>query len=80
MTSAATAAVVVDTMVVSALINAARRPALAADYSVLIDKRPIVVSFATVSELRYGAIKAEWGELPSSLGAGPRQVRCRAAR
>ena len=50
-------------MVVSALINAARRPALAADYSVLIDKRPIVVSFATVSELRYGAIKAEWGEL-----------------
>ena len=56
-------AVVVDTMVVSSLVNSAREPALAASYRVLIAGRPIVISFVTVTELRYGAIKAGWGEL-----------------
>jgi len=48
---------------VSALINAARQPKLAAEHSHLIEVRPVVVSFATVTELRYGAIKAGWGDL-----------------
>ena len=56
-------AVVVDTMAVSALVNASREPAPAASYRSLIARRPSVVSFATVTELRYGALKAGWGEL-----------------
>ena len=63
MTEGTTRAVVVDTMVVSSLINAARQPTLAAEYSDLIEARPVVVSFATITELRYGAMKAGWGEL-----------------
>lgn len=63
MTEGTTRAVVVDTMVVSALINAARQPKLAAEYSRLIEGRPVVVSFATIAELRYGAMKAGWGDL-----------------
>lgn len=63
MTDGTTRAVVVDTMVVSSLINAARQPQIASDYSQLIEARPVVVSFATVTELRYGAMKAGWGDL-----------------
>lgn len=63
MTSRVTPAVVVDTMGVSALVNATRQPDPAAEYSALIAGRPIVISFATVTELRYGALKAGWGEL-----------------
>lgn len=63
MTDGATRAVVVDTMVVSSLINSARQPELASEYSRLIDARRIVVSFASVTELRYGAMKAGWGDL-----------------
>ncbi|MDZ7733154.1 MAG: hypothetical protein U5R31_08565 [Acidimicrobiia bacterium] len=50
-------------MVVSSLVNAARHPQPAAEYRALIAERPIVVSFATVTEIRYGALKAGWGEL-----------------
>src|SRR5690606_7073464 len=32
-------------------------------YRALIDNRPIVIPFATVTELRLGALKAGWGEL-----------------
>ena len=57
------AAVVVDTMVVSALIDPNRTSIATAEYRTLIGARPIVVSFITVAELRYGALKARWGEL-----------------
>lgn len=63
MSVARSQAVVVDTMVVSSLVNAARQPAPAAQYRSLIADRPIVISFATVTEMRYGALKARWGEL-----------------
>jgi predicted nucleic acid-binding protein len=55
--------VVIDTMVVSALVNAARQPDSAAQYRSLIAARPALVSFATVTEMRYGVLKAGWGEL-----------------
>lgn len=64
------AAVVIDTMVVSALINPDRQNPEAVEYRTLIDGRMIVVSFVTVTELRYGALKAGWGELaPAGIGA-----------
>ena len=63
MTNGTTRAVVVDTMVVSTLINSARQPGPAAEFSVLIAGRPVVVSFATVTELRHGARKAGWSDL-----------------
>lgn len=63
MTTTALPAVVVDTMVVSSLVNAHRKPAPAAKYRTLIAERPIMVSFVTVTEMRYGALKAGWGEL-----------------
>ena len=50
-------------MVVSALINAVRQPDRAMEYRRLIAGRPIVVAFSTVTELRYGSLKAGWGEL-----------------
>jgi predicted nucleic acid-binding protein len=55
--------VVVDTMIVSAMVNARRDPVAAAGYRSLIAGRSVVISFATVTELRYGALKASWGEL-----------------
>ena len=63
MNPARTVAVVVDTMVMSALVNAARNPVPAADYRSLIGGRPVMLSFATVTEFRYGAVKAAWGAL-----------------
>lgn len=56
-------AVVVDTMAVSALVNATRYKELAAAHRQAIAGDRIVVSFATVTELRYGALHAGWGEL-----------------
>lgn len=50
-------------MVVSSIVNAVRQPDLAADYRALIAGRPTLTSFATVTEMRYGALKAGWGEL-----------------
>jgi len=55
--------VVIDTMVVSALVNATRAPRLAGEYKLMIAGRRILISFATVTELRYGALKAGWGDL-----------------
>ena len=55
--------VVVDTMVVSAMVNAHREPVTATGYRQLIRGRSVVISFATVTEMRYGALKAGWGEL-----------------
>ena len=57
------ASVVVDTMVVSALVNSGRNPGAAARYRSVIDGRTVVVSFVTVTEMRFGAIKAGWGEI-----------------
>jgi len=56
-------AVVADTMAISAIVNADRDPAVAAAYRALIAGRPVVVSFVTVTEMRYGALKAGWGQL-----------------
>jgi tRNA(fMet)-specific endonuclease VapC len=59
----ATRAVVVDTMAVSALVNAARSPDRAAAYRRAIADDPILISFMTITELRFGALRAGWGEL-----------------
>ena len=63
MTAAEANAVVADTMVVSALINESQRPQPAKRYLEVIAGRRIIVSFSTVTEMRFGAIKAGWGEL-----------------
>ena len=55
--------VVLDTMVVGALLHPSRSHPAAERYRARIDQRPIVISFVTVTELRYGALKANWGEL-----------------
>ena len=62
MTAENSRAVVIDTMVVSALMNSAHDPT-AARYLSLIASRLILVSFVTVTEMRYGALKARWGDL-----------------
>ena len=59
----ASATVVLDTMVVSALLHPSRAHPAAADYRDRIAGRPVVVSFVVVTELRYGALTAGWGEL-----------------
>ncbi len=63
MSGAVAPAVVVDTMVVSSIVHGTREPGIAASYRSLIGNRPVVVSFVTVTELRYGALKAGWGDL-----------------
>jgi predicted nucleic acid-binding protein len=55
--------VVVDTMAVSALVNEHRDPDTAREYRHIVSDRPVLVSFVTVAEMRYGALKAGWGEL-----------------
>ncbi len=62
MTSSRSNAVVLDTMAMSAIVNEARRPDLATRYRSVIAGRAILISVITVSELRYRAIVAEWGE------------------
>lgn len=57
------AAVVVDTMAPYALINSRRRPGEGNPFEELIADRRVVVSFATVTELRCGSINGKWGEL-----------------
>jgi predicted nucleic acid-binding protein len=56
-------AVVVDTMAVSALMNASRNPQRAAAYRRAINDDSVLVSFVTITELRFGALRAGWGEL-----------------
>lgn len=63
MSTGGSGAVVLDTMAVSALVNATRNLERAATYRSVIGAAPIVVSFMTVTELRYGALRARWGEL-----------------
>lgn len=57
--------VVVDTMAVSALVNEQRDPDTARSYRQVVADRPVLVSFVTVAEMRYGALKAGWGDLRS---------------
>jgi tRNA(fMet)-specific endonuclease VapC len=49
---------VIDTMIAGALLS--RKP-LASHYASHLQGRPLVISFVTVAELRYGALKATWG-------------------
>lgn len=63
MSTRAARAVVVDTMAVSALMNASRNPERAAAYRRAIKDDSILVSFVTITELRFGALRAGWGEL-----------------
>lgn len=56
------AAVVIDTMVLTALLDT-RATSLGAVYRQLIGAAPTVVSFVTMTEVRYGALKAGWGDL-----------------
>jgi len=54
--------VVVDTMVISWLLND-RPEDLAGRYRDLIGANPVLLAFQTLMELRYGALRAGWGEL-----------------
>ena len=61
MTDARAAGVVVDTMMISWLFD--DRPNSVADrYRTLFDATPVLLAFQTVMELRYGALRAGWGE------------------
>ena len=62
MTNAPPAGVVVDTMVISWLFDERPNP-LAGRYRDLIGPAPVLLAFQTVMELRYGALRAGWGEL-----------------
>lgn len=50
-------------MASSALFRQARDPEVAAPYLDLVRGRNIVLSFVTVTELRFGALKGGWGDL-----------------
>lgn len=56
--------VVIDTMIAGSMFS--RKP-MPAKYESHVQGRPLVVSFVTVAELRYGALKANWG--PARLEA-----------
>jgi predicted nucleic acid-binding protein len=62
MNNARRVGVVVDTMVISWLFDD-RPNALAAQYRELIGGAPVLLAFQTVMELRFGALRAGWGEL-----------------
>jgi predicted nucleic acid-binding protein len=62
MTAAPPTGVVVDTMVISWLFDERPNP-LAERYRDLIGPAPVLLAFQTVMELRFGAIRAGWGEL-----------------
>jgi predicted nucleic acid-binding protein len=62
MTDAPLTGVVVDTMVVSWLLDERGNPA-AELYRELIGAAPVLLAFQTVMELRFGALRAGWGEL-----------------
>lgn len=62
MTLPASPPVVVDTMVVSWLLDSRPNP-MADRYRELIGTAPVLLAFQTVVELRYGALRAGWGEL-----------------
>jgi len=50
-------------MAISALVNEQRDPDTARRYRQLVADRAVLVSFVTVGGMRYGAIRAGWGEL-----------------
>lgn len=54
--------VVVDTMVISWLFDERTNP-LADRYRELIGSAPVLLAFQTVMELRFGMLRAGWGEL-----------------
>lgn len=62
MTNAQPSGVVVDTMVISWLFDD-RPNRLAEHYRMLIGPRPVLLAFQTVMELRYGVLRAGWGQL-----------------
>src|SRR4051794_40072976 len=62
MTDAHTSGVVVDTMVISWLFDHRANP-LADRYRQQIGSQPALLAFQTVMELRFGALRAGWGEL-----------------
>lgn len=62
MTDGEVSGVVVDTMVISWLFDD-RPNALADRYRQLIGPKPVLLAFQTVMELRYGALRAGWGDL-----------------
>jgi len=62
MTDARPAGVILDTMVVSWLFDDRPNP-LADRYRFLIGTQPALLAFQTVMELRFGALRAKWGEL-----------------
>lgn len=62
MTVPGSTGVVVDTMVISWFFED-RSGALAEHYRELIGDRPVLLTFQTVMELRYGALRANWGDL-----------------
>ena len=45
------------------MVNAGRDPLAAATYRSLVGGRSVVVSFVTITEMRFGAIKAAWSEV-----------------
>ena len=53
---------VVDPMVISWLFDDRPNP-LADHYRNLIGAQPVLLAFHTVMELRFGALRAGWGEL-----------------
>jgi tRNA(fMet)-specific endonuclease VapC len=61
MTMAQPSGVVVDTMVISWLFDD-RPNRLAEHYRMLIGRRPVLLAFQTVMELRYGVLRAGWGQ------------------
>jgi predicted nucleic acid-binding protein len=62
MTNAQPSGVVVDTMVISWLFDD-RPNRLAEHFRMLIGPRPVLLGFQTVMELRYGVLRAGWGQL-----------------
>jgi predicted nucleic acid-binding protein len=62
MSNAQRVGVVVDTMVISWLFDD-RPNVLAERYRELIGAAPVLLAFQTVMELRFGALRAGWGEL-----------------
>lgn len=62
MRPAADVGVVIDTMVFGSMFVEQPNPT-AERYRTLIGHSPVMLSFQTVTELRFGALRANWGEL-----------------
>ncbi len=62
MTAAGAQGVVVDTMVISWLFDDRFDPA-AERYRVIMGANSVLLAFQAVMELRYGALRADWGQL-----------------